>query len=75
MFDTYQRCREIPVLLHQEAHRRGLDHAKRLIFIGDGAACVWENARLTFPDAIQILDFYHTCEHVGKLASAKRDPS
>ena len=73
---TYQGCREIAVLLHQEARRRGLDHAKRVVFIGDGAAWVWENARLTFPDAIEILDFYHACEHVGQLAAAihEKDP-
>lgn len=70
---TYQGCREIAVLLNQEARRRGLDHAKRVVFIGDGSAWVWENARLTFPGAIEILDFYHACEHVGDLASAIHD--
>ncbi len=70
---TYQGCRQIAVLLHQEAHRRGLDRAKRVVFIGDGAAWVWENARQTFPDAIEILDFYHASEHVGKLADAIHD--
>lgn len=70
---TYQGCREIAVLLHHEALRRGLDRAKRVVFIGDGAAWVWENARLTFPNAIEILDFYHACEHVGELACAIHD--
>ena len=70
---TYQGCREIAILLHQEARRRGLDQAKRVVFIGDGAAWIWENARLTFPDAIEILDFYHACEHVGQLAAAIHD--
>jgi hypothetical protein len=70
---TYQGCREIAVLLHHEARRRGLDRAKRVVFIGDGAAWVWENARLTFPGAIEILDFYHACEHVGELAAAIHD--
>lgn len=70
---TYQGCREIAVLLHHEARRRGLDRAKRVVFIGDGAAWVWENARLTFPDAIEILDFYHACEHLGELAAAIHD--
>lgn len=67
---TYQGCRQIGELLHQEAYRRGLDRAKRVVFIGDGAAWVWENARQTFPGSIEILDFYHACEHVGKLADA-----
>jgi hypothetical protein len=60
-------------LLLQEARRRGLDRAKRVVFIGDGAAWVWENARLTFPGAIEILDFYHACEHVKLLAYAIHD--
>ncbi len=70
---TYKGCREIAVRLHQEAHRRGLHLAKRVVFIGDGAAWVWENCRQTFPGAIEILDFYHACEHVGALASVIHD--
>jgi hypothetical protein len=56
-----------------DARRRGLDHAKRVVFIGDRAVWVRENARLTFPDAIKSHDFYHACEHVGQLASAIHD--
>jgi hypothetical protein len=70
---TYQGCREIAVLLHQEARRRGLDRAKQVVYIGDGAAWVWENCRLTFPGATEILDFYHASEHVGQLAAAIHD--
>ena len=74
---TYKGCREIAVLLHQKARRRGLDRAGQVIFIGDGAAWVWENCRLTFPGAVEILDFYHASEHVGQLAKAlhKEDPA
>ena len=67
---TYKGCREIAVLLHQEARRRGLDRTGQVIFIGDGAAWVWENCRLTFPGAVEILDFYHASEHVDQLAKA-----
>jgi hypothetical protein len=70
---TYQGCREIGVLLHQEARRRGLDRAKQVIHLGDGAAWIWENCRLTFPGAVGILDFYHASEHVGQLATAIHD--
>ena len=74
---TYKGCREIAVLLRQEARRRGLDRAGQVVFIGDGAAWVWENCRLTFPGAVEILDFYHASEHVGQLASAlhEEDPA
>jgi len=70
---TYQGCRDLGVQLHQEARRRGLDRAQQVVFIGDGAAWVWENCRLTFPDAVEILDFYHASEHVGQLAAAIHD--
>jgi len=70
---TYQGCREVAVLLRQEALRRGLDRAKQVVYLGDGAAWVWENCRITFPGAIEILDFYHASDHVGKLAAAIHD--
>ena len=67
---TYAGCREIAVALHQEARRRGLERAAQVVTIGDGAAWIWENSRLTFPGAVEILDFYHASEHVGQLAAA-----
>jgi hypothetical protein len=70
---TFQGCREAAVLLRQEALRRGLDCARQVVCIGDGAAWVWENFRLTFPGAVEILDFYHASEHVGQLATAIHD--
>lgn len=70
---TFQGCREAGVLLHQEAIRRGLGLAGQVVYLGDGAAWVWENCRLTFPGAVEILDFYHASEHVSQLAKAIHD--
>ena len=70
---TMQGCREVGILLRQEAVRRGLGRAQQVIYLGDGAAWVWENCRLNFPGAIEILDFYHASEHVGQLARALHD--
>ena len=67
---TMGDCRSAGVLLHQEAHRRGYGSAKQVVYIGDGAAWVWENARLNFPQAEQVLDFYHASEHIGELCGA-----
>ena len=67
---TMGDCRASGEQLRAEAIRRGLGLARRVVFLGDGAAWVWENARLFFPDAIQILDFYHATEHLGLLARA-----
>jgi hypothetical protein len=67
---TMEDCRAAGILLRQEAFRRGYGTAEQVVYLGDGAAWVWENARLNFPDAVQILDFYHASEHVGHLAAA-----
>jgi hypothetical protein len=38
------------------------------VFIGDGAAWIWELARTQFPLAILILDFYHMMEYLHELS-------
>lgn len=60
-------------LVRQAALARGLPAAQRVIFLGDGAAWVWEIARTCFPQAIPILDYYHASEHVMDLARALYD--
>jgi len=56
--------------VRQAALARGLAKAQQAIFLGDGAAWVWEIARTCFPQAAQILDYYHASEHVVGLAKA-----
>jgi hypothetical protein len=57
-------------LVRQAALARGLAAARQVIFLGDGAAWVWEIARTCFPQAAQVLDYYHASEHVVSLAKA-----
>lgn len=57
-------------LLWLEAHRRGLEQARRMVFIGDGAHWLWETAHDLFPQAIQILDWYHASSYIWKTAQA-----
>lgn len=57
-------------LMRQEALRRGMAGARRIAVLSDGARCNWEAARVNFPTALQILDFYHGTEHVGALTAA-----
>ncbi len=57
-------------LLRAEAIRRGIAKAKTVVFLGDGAVWVWKLARLNFPDAVCILDYYHACEHLSLLCAA-----
>lgn len=42
----------------------------QVVVLGDGAAWIWLMANLLFPDAIQILDFFHLSEYVWEVARA-----
>jgi hypothetical protein len=54
--------------LYAEALRRGLKRAGKVAMLGDGAVWVWNLANFHFPEAVQIVDFYHAAEHLGGIA-------
>lgn len=54
----------------REATRRGFDHARRRVVLGDGAPWIWNLAAEHFPDAIQIVDRFHAKQHLSELAKA-----
>jgi hypothetical protein len=54
--------------LRAEALRCGIGKAKTVVFLGDGAPWLWRLARINFPGAVCILDFYHGAQHVAQLA-------
>ena len=58
------------VQVRQAARQRGMAEATTVICLGDGAAWVWEVARTCFPQAVQILDYFHASQHVVALAKA-----
>jgi len=55
-------------LLWATGLQRNADRAVELIFIGDGAAWIWRLVEEYFPDAIQIVDWFHACEYLVKVA-------
>jgi hypothetical protein len=67
---TLENAADFGLQLRQEAIRRGMGSAGKMVFLGDGAPWVWEQARVNFPSAICILDFYHAFEHLGELCAA-----
>jgi hypothetical protein len=67
---SFEGSDEFGVLVRQAALARGMAHSKVVIYLGDGAAWVWEIARTCFPQAVQVLDYYHASEHVVSLAKA-----
>ncbi len=66
---TLESSSDFGGILRKEAFRRGMPSALKLVFLGDGAVWVWEVARINFPGAIEILDFYHASEHLVELCN------
>lgn len=48
-------------------HHR-VDQAKELIFVCDAAAWIWKIIEHYFPDAVQIVDWYHACQRLYAVA-------
>jgi len=67
---SFQHAENFGSMIRQEARLRGLGRAERVAVLGDGAHWIWNLARINFPQAQQILDFYHACEHLSVLAGA-----
>jgi hypothetical protein len=56
------------LLLWATGLQRLADLAVELVFIGDGAAWIWRLVEEYFPHAIQIVDWFHACEYLVKVA-------
>jgi hypothetical protein len=55
---------------YRQASAMGLDAARRVVVLGDGAAWIWGLAEMHFPGAIQIVDWYHATERLWNVAHA-----
>jgi hypothetical protein len=53
-----------------EAHRRGLEGAGQVAVLGDGAEWIWQLAAEHFPQATQIVDWFHASERIWELGRA-----
>ncbi|HWG62296.1 MAG TPA: ISKra4 family transposase [Streptosporangiaceae bacterium] len=66
---TFEPAARFAQLADAEARRRGADHIRQLVVLGDGAVWIWNIADELFPAATQIVDLYHAREHVHELAN------
>jgi hypothetical protein len=53
--------------LYLEAWKRGWSRALKKVVMGDGSEWIWNQADTHFPNATQIVDLYHACEHLWEL--------
>lgn len=63
-------CAAFGLQLFLLARQVGYHRAQLRAFLADGARWLWDVAATHFPDAIQILDWYHLTEHVHDTAAA-----
>jgi hypothetical protein len=66
---TFDPAGRFGQLVDAEARRRGCEHIRQLVILGDGAAWIWHLAGEHFPAATQITGLYHAREHVHELAT------
>ena len=52
------------------AAQRGVEQAAEVAVIGDGAEWIWNLAAHHYPQATQIVDYWHACEHIWELRKA-----
>jgi len=57
-------------LLRQEAIRRGMASAGKVVLLIDGAKGLENMGKDCFKDSVQIVDFYHAVEHAGHVLTA-----
>lgn len=61
-------CDEFGRRVYAQAVLSGLRRAKEVVVLGDGAEWIWNLVLTHFPGCVQILDYYHACEHIWELA-------
>ena len=67
---TMEKSDKFGELVYLEALRRGLLRAGKLVFVADGAVWIWNMVGHHFPNAVEIVDWYHAVEHLWNVANA-----
>jgi hypothetical protein len=65
---TFEPAATFGRLALAESRRRGADHVRQLVVLGDGAPWIWKLADHRWPQATQIVDLYHAREHLHEIA-------
>lgn len=53
-----------------EAYRHGVSQTQEVVAIGDGAHWIWDQVHEHFPQAIEIVDWYHATSYIWTVAHA-----
>ncbi|MDR2443937.1 MAG: hypothetical protein LBE31_10515 [Deltaproteobacteria bacterium] len=66
-------CDEFSKLMFSMSIRNGYGSYKNTVLISDGATWIRNMKEIYFHDAVQILDFYHLCEHIYTFSKELHD--
>lgn len=67
---TFEDAEAIGDKVYALAFRRGVERCGDVVVLGDGGRWIWKQAKSNFPNATQILDFYHAAEHLSEVGKA-----
>ena len=68
------KVEEFGRFLYALAQRCGVDRAREVVLLGDGARWIRHVVEDHFPTAVQIVDLYHAREHLWNVANAVHGP-
>ena len=60
-------------LLWATGCQRRADKSRELVFVADGAKWIWKLVERNFPDAVQIVDWYHAVAYLTPMATTLHD--
>ncbi len=63
----WMRRLELSRRLQWEAQRSGLGRARDVLAVADGAPWIWNKVGDRWPQAHQLLDFYHASQHLWNV--------
>ena len=69
-FCDFAQAKEFGNLLWATGFQRQALQAGKLIFLGDGAEWIWNLVHDYYPEAVQIVDWFHAAEHLADVAKA-----
>jgi hypothetical protein len=67
---SFKSIEDFGPLLRQEAIRRGMASAGKVVLLIDGAKGLENMGKDCFKDSVQSVDFYHAMEHAGHVLAA-----
>ena len=69
-FATLDHAEQFGWALRAVGKAWGAERVRRVVCMGDGAPWIWNLTDLHFPDATEIVDFYHAAEHLWEVGEA-----